>query len=117
MKKFPLHFALLFETAADIVEHVGWTQGELAKDKYGCKVEYSSPKAACFCGEGALRKANSLAGRKYDFSKVFDALLQFRLFPSSNQGIHPWNDRRTRTKEDVADVFRDAATLVRAQHA
>jgi hypothetical protein len=36
------------------LETKGWTQGWFARDKYGVRVEPTSPKAVCFCVLGAV---------------------------------------------------------------
>lgn len=115
MNKTPLHIADVLQTAGDLVSEVGWTKVAIAKTDDGRHVQATHKDATCFCALGAIRKARSLAGRKYSESDIAKPF--FEELPMRAKSIPSWNDNRARTVEDVREAFYSAAERIREQHA
>lgn len=105
------------ESIADILERAAdrlskpdaWTQGALARDANGEKVEPESPAAVCWCLSGALMAEIPIAHGE-DFCNAIDALE--RVLPGSR--IVPlYNDRKSRRKSQVVAKLREAAAKAR----
>jgi hypothetical protein len=96
--------------AADIIEATpnAWTQGAMARNPKGLKVNPNHPTAACFCSLGAIQKA------VIDIPNApwveAEALLAGSL--SNNEAtmltIVRWNDAPERTVSEVVAQMRKA---------
>lgn len=75
--------------AADILQKRGWTQGESVNDQGEC------------CVIGALMLANSNWATYQPLKRIVNC-----------QCIVEWNDAKGRTRQQVIDALRDAASLV-----
>jgi len=73
-----------------------WTQGKYARDAYGKEVHVDSPKATCWCLEGAFIKCYPRNNRKI-FKKLVNKI----------QFIVNWNDAPERTHQDVINVLNE----------
>lgn len=86
--------------AADILTPRGaWTQGSFATDKAGLAVNVTSPKAKCFCLEGAVRKATG--DNAIETAKALSLI--------DIHSIYDWNDAPSRRKAQVIALLRKAA--------
>ena len=97
----------LLLTAADVVEHVGWTQGQFARSDRGYAVTEDHIEAGKFCAIGALKFASG------DFSDNYQLALRPAIEAIKRSGriadvVH-WNDRSIQTAENVANTMRQAA--------
>lgn len=121
MKKTPLHFADVFQTAGDIISQIGWTKGEFARNKKREEVKPTSKEACSFCALGALDLARSLSGRKYgryEFEYTFMKYLH-KVSERYNNYFHfieNWNDSIYTTKKEVVDAFYQCAEIIRQEH-
>jgi hypothetical protein len=97
--------------AADILEATpnAWTQGAMARNPEGFKVNPKHPTAVCFCGLGAIQRA-VIDNPKAPWVEA-EALLAGSL--SNNEAtmftIVRWNDAPERTREEVIAQMRKAA--------
>lgn len=93
----------ILNAAADLLEQPGaWTQGTLARNETGAKVENESPAACSFCVLGAIYKVapdNRAARRAIDAFEVNIGCL----------GATVWNDVEGRTQAEVVAALRAAA--------
>jgi len=83
----------------------GWAQHVWAQDKDGCAVDVGSPKAACFCSEGAIIRAN---GGTFGLGQVYERLKEAI---STELTIPDWNDVPERTHEEVIAAITRAIEL------
>lgn len=81
--------ATTYMDAADILQKRGWTQGESVNDKGEC------------CVVGALMLANSNWAMYQPLKHV-----------TNSKCIVNWNDAKNRTRQQVIDALRDAASFV-----
>lgn len=95
--------AAILRSAAEYVRS-GWTQHMLAADEHGHPVNYSSPKAACWCTVGAMR----LAAREYDEDTFKLAVLALKRHVGAIW-IADWNNAPTRTKDYIATTMENLA--------
>lgn len=110
----------ILQTAGDIVNYIGWTKGDYAKDAYENPVSAWHDAATCFCAVGAIRLASQMAvgstKRLYEeatectntLKKVLGGEFEFVYVPK-------WNDARTRKKADVVEALYAAAELAREE--
>ena len=77
----------------------GWTQGNGAKDCYGCSCEPTSKYAVSWCAVGAI-----MAACKEDSENI--SMLIKRVRDSLNvPRLTLWNDEPGRTKQEVIDAL------------
>jgi len=91
--------------ARRLIAEVGWTQGVYARDAYQNHELYESPRAVCFCAQGAIKRASG-----YDVDACVAA---YRHLTHAIGGsyIPGWNDEKARTKEEVVAAFDRAIEL------
>jgi hypothetical protein len=93
--------AQILLTAADLIEHVGWTQGSLAKSVMGEDIGPYAHGAVCWCAQGAI----GLVGGK-DLAATYSANIAL---DSEVGQVHLWNDHPAQTAENVAGTMRKVA--------
>lgn len=79
----------------------GWCQGDFARDVHGNTVPSTSPRACCWCAEGALYVVASYPG-------ACDARITARKLLEKLTGagmLNMWNDSPLRTREEVINLF------------
>lgn len=98
-------YAVVMNDAKVLLTSVGWTQGELARNSKGTKVEPNDPTAVCYCVEGAITKTI------YD---RFKAQPDFRII-NKKTGLHhsctsmfEYNDIVAHSVDDVTNLLDEA---------
>jgi hypothetical protein len=86
--------------AAEYLEEYGWIQGTGFSDRY-----LTRPAA---CAMGAIEMAANASTKSYDLLWV-SAMDRMQNYLHGER-IHSWNDAEGRTKEEVIDTLRQAAT-------
>lgn len=88
----------ILNAAADLLEDVGWVQGNYGSSQTG------------FCAVGALNAAGPkvLPGSLYINDHVWAAKRKLHMFIDEDS-IPDWNDFPRRTKQEVIDTLRKAA--------
>lgn len=91
-----------------------WTKLATARDILGSYAHWSSPRAACFCSSGAVKKAT--------FNPVLVGSLLNQCIPASidrgrlgeRYSYIDYNDRDATTHADIMKLFDDAIALAEA---
>ncbi len=98
-----------------ILEHVGFTRGATARDKYGEPVACGSPHAVCYCSLGAINRVNAhlelINGADDVLSNTPINSTACRWPPS----IIKYNDSLARGKRQVVARFTRAIKRLEAQ--
>lgn len=84
----------------------GWTRKAYARDKWRHRVDINSPRATCFCGDGAVRKVTGLVDiSRGPFNKPTPIYSRVRAaLDGAIGGLFPeFND--SHTKDDVVAAF------------
>lgn len=82
-----------------------WTRGTDARDADGESVDWASPKAVCWCLNGAIQAAYGRGGQA-KVAMVRDILKQRKKIKFS-QGIGPWNDSSRTTFKQVQKLIKE----------
>lgn len=124
----------LLLTARDVVVD-GWTRGAVARTSKGWPTNADNPDATTFCSIGALQKAILLSNDHLDDTELWlgkgpwatrqkkdmkfwsvdrtthfiEEMILRKKYHSRADGIASWNDYGCRKKEDVIQMFDDAA--------
>jgi len=109
--------SLLFETVKALREarrliKKGWTRRAFARDKWRHSVASDSPRAACFCAEGAINRAVALAADPCTVKDQAIIQLKKHIPPYQPQNVVSWNDHPQRTKQEVVRVFTKAIQML-----
>ena len=94
---------ILIRAREILSDESNWTQDVLAMDSHGCKVEFDSPNATCWCLVGAMKKSSKeLYG---PCPAIYDAIK----FIENEIGEYAtdWNDHADRTHQDVINLLSD----------
>jgi hypothetical protein len=94
--------AQILLTAADLIEHVGWTRGVFARSKFNRPICPKAQGAACWCAIGAIL---SLCDTNTGF-RVIDILEKKA---GNNFNVPYWNDGPAQAAENVANTMRECA--------
>ena len=100
----PTTKAVLTKAREILTPKKNWTQGTMARNSEGYMTLLRNEEAVCFCALGAVERAYyDLAG--WDPSaapqEVFDPLYE----AVGEGGVALWNDRPSRTHEEVLAAF------------
>jgi hypothetical protein len=93
----------------------GWTQGWVAADKGGQRVDYRDEDAVCWCSLGAIwRAVEDLcpAGVRSWMEREAEEVVEKAI---GNEYIGDWNDADGRTKGEVLAAFDRAIELAKSQ--
>jgi hypothetical protein len=91
--------------AANLLEKGAWTQGTLARSKYGAPIDVVSDNAVCYCMIGALYKVSNNRPPVLIFDAIRSAL--------SIKDIAMWNDGKNRKQEEVVQALRKVAATIK----
>ena len=116
---FEERLALVLDEAVRILKPRGaWTKGGLAYDEDHRPVITSSPNATCWCALGALDRAQynlmPKFGQEYTWGLAISVtkILEDSL---GNTALEMWNDKSSRRKKHVIDLFTRAAKDIREE--
>ncbi len=96
--------------AALMLEKHAWCQGRYAKTAEGDATFPSDPEAVAWCGRGALLLTCMKATGGNGYGEVFQGALE--AISALGIDLVVYNDTNKRTKEEVIDVLRRAASVL-----
>ena len=95
------------ERAARLIENKGWTQGSVARDAVGNRLDDpKDPRAACYCTLGALQAATETDGH---YLKIYNAFLVANQDILDEKLVWVWNDYTAKSADEVIAAIRKVA--------
>lgn len=87
-----------------LAEPKHWTKGAMARDATGRPCTSNSPKAVCWCIEGAIEKATR-SEMYVGTPGYLVAHLLTEKTDTQHFGVHVWNDDPSRTHAEVLELL------------
>lgn len=99
------NWQIILLAAADLIEHVGWSQGAYARDYEGYITHECNPLAVGWCAAGAMQAVAD------DCPKDIrsDHRISYEVLTAVVGNVVCWNDETLQTPEKVAARMREVA--------
>lgn len=96
--------------AYELFESYQWNQGEYALGENGNSVSPDNERAVSFCVIGALTRCYRKLSERFEAYERLASHIpdECRKYVTSGSAIVKWNDRQSRTKEEVVEMLRKA---------
>lgn len=94
----------IFEGAKKLLVEKGWTQDDVAKDRFSVPCDALSREATCFCAVGAILRAQEDLRIEQNVTCRDDLILSFERVTHIGD-LADFNDAEERTEEQVLEQF------------